>query len=107
MTLKDYLKAALINFGGLRWAFNSHWRLARGRLEGDWEKIIFPESDPELRRALFRWSRILLTGHGLIRHDLPPSPRGLLRTWREIAEIQKRQKEEPAYQYKAVIPFPA
>ena len=42
--------------------------------------------------------------HGLIKHDLPPCPSGLVATWREIAAIQKRQDEDPAYQYPAPLP---
>lgn len=42
--------------------------------------------------------------HTLIKHDLPPCPRGLTATWLEIAAIQKRQNEDPAYQYIAPLP---
>ena len=42
--------------------------------------------------------------HKAIRHDLPPCPRGLVATWREIIAILKRQKEEPDYQYLPKIP---
>jgi fatty acid desaturase len=42
--------------------------------------------------------------HRLIEHDLPPSPRGIIATWKEIAAIQKRQKQDPDYQYVAPLP---
>lgn len=42
--------------------------------------------------------------HELIKHDLPPCPHGLIATWKEIIEIQKRQDEDPAYQYAAPLP---
>ncbi len=42
--------------------------------------------------------------HRAIRHDLPPCPRGLIATWREIAAIQKRQKREPGYQHVPELP---
>jgi len=42
--------------------------------------------------------------HRLIRHDLPPTPHGLVETWREIGEIMKRQEAEPGYQYRAPLP---
>jgi fatty acid desaturase len=42
--------------------------------------------------------------HEVIKHDLPPCPHGLVATWREIAEIQRRQDEEPGYQYAAPVP---
>ncbi len=42
--------------------------------------------------------------HGLIKHDLPPCPHGLIATWREIAEIQAIQKTNPDYQHHAPLP---
>ncbi len=42
--------------------------------------------------------------HRLIKHDLPPCPHGLVATWREIAAIQKRQAEDPSYQYVPPLP---
>ena len=45
--------------------------------------------------------------HRAIRHDLPPSPRGLIATWRQIAAIQKRQKREPGYQHVPELPSTA
>ena len=42
--------------------------------------------------------------HRLIKADLPPCPNGLIRTWLEIAAIQKRQETEPEYQYQAPLP---
>ena len=42
--------------------------------------------------------------HLLIKHDLPPCPDGLIATWRQIADIQKKQDADPAYQYQAQLP---
>lgn len=42
--------------------------------------------------------------HRLIRHDLPPTPRGLIATWREIFAIQKIQEVNPDYQHIARLP---
>jgi len=42
--------------------------------------------------------------HRLIEHDLPPCPRGLLTTWREIFRIQKLQEADPGYRYMAPLP---
>jgi fatty acid desaturase len=39
-----------------------------------------------------------------IERDLPPAPRGIIATWREIAAIQRRQDEDPSYQYAAPLP---
>ena len=45
--------------------------------------------------------------HRLIRRDLPPSPRGLLATWRGIGEILRRQQADPGYQFRARLPVSA
>ena len=42
--------------------------------------------------------------HKAIEHDLPPSPVGLVATWREIVGILKRQKEDPSYQHIPPLP---
>ncbi|WP_438479331.1 fatty acid desaturase [Oleiharenicola lentus] len=42
--------------------------------------------------------------HKLIEADLPPTPKGILGVWREIARILRRQEKEPAYQYSPVLP---
>jgi fatty acid desaturase len=42
--------------------------------------------------------------HRLIRYDLPPCPHGLIATWREIAAIQRIQKDNPSYQHIAPLP---
>jgi fatty acid desaturase len=44
--------------------------------------------------------------HKLIKDDLPPCPRGLVATWRQISAILERQKVEPGYQYIATLPSP-
>jgi fatty acid desaturase len=42
--------------------------------------------------------------HRAIKHELPPTPRGLRTTWREIAAIQHIQKSQPHYQHIAQLP---
>jgi len=42
--------------------------------------------------------------HRAIRHDLPPTPKGIVATWKEIADIQFRQKRDPDYQYIPSLP---
>jgi fatty acid desaturase len=42
--------------------------------------------------------------HALIRHDLPPCPKGLVAVWKEIAAIQSRQDAEPGYQHQPALP---
>jgi fatty acid desaturase len=42
--------------------------------------------------------------HEAVREDLPPCADGLLAVWREIGPIMERQKDDPKYQYVAIIP---
>lgn len=42
--------------------------------------------------------------HRAIRHDLPPCPRGIVATWKEIAAIQVKQDADPTYQHVAAVP---
>ena len=42
--------------------------------------------------------------HQTIKHDLAPCPHGLMETWKEILEIQRRQTIDPSYEYAAPIP---
>jgi fatty acid desaturase len=44
--------------------------------------------------------------HRLIAYDLPPSPHGLIATWREMLPILRRQRVDPHYQYVAPLPAP-
>lgn len=171
-------------------------RIARGKFAGEWELTLYPESDPNSRKAPMRWARCMLAGHGLIfvasiltgqwiiplllcssgsigawlfflcnntqhvglrdnvadfrlccrtftlnpivrflywqmnyhiehhmyaavpcynlgqlhqiiRHDLPPTPRGLIGVWTEINEILVKQMKDPNYQHAAPLPAPA
>jgi fatty acid desaturase len=42
--------------------------------------------------------------HELIKHDLPPCPKGIIATWKEIAAIQRKQEADPSYQHIASLP---
>lgn len=42
--------------------------------------------------------------HKAIKNDLPPCPSGLAATWKEILEIQRKQKTDPGYQHVARLP---
>ena len=44
--------------------------------------------------------------HAAIRHDLPPTPHGLVAVWKQIAEIQARQEKDPSYQFQPELPAP-
>jgi fatty acid desaturase len=66
LTLTGFLKSVLINpwafYGALKGAF----RLAFGKLEGEWENYLFPPSAVALRRSLFTWARLQLIGQALL-----------------------------------------
>ena len=193
IALRMFLRYAVVDLPGMVSTARGCGRWCLGRVQGEWESHLFPESDPVPRRRLFNWARILVLGHGviiavclafgwwaipliitlsrfyaggvqflcnaaqhvglqdnvadfrlstrtiilnpllrflywhmnfhiehhmyaavpcyrlgrlhkLIRHDLPPSPRGLIVTWNRIIEILRRQKEDPDYQYHAGLP---
>ena len=196
ITLRTFLRLAAVDLVGMAHTARSNARWCLGRVQGEWESRLFPESDPVQRRRLFNWARILVLGHGvivvtclafgwwavplvttltrfyaggtqylcnvaqhvglrdnvadyrlstrtiildpilrflywhmnfhiehhmyaavpcyrlgrlhkLIRHDLPPSPRGLIATWSGIIAILRRQKLDPTYQYHAAVPASA
>ena len=66
LTLAAFLKSAFVNPWALIGRVKFFVRLSLGRLEGEWEHALFPESAVELRRSLFRWARIQLIGQALI-----------------------------------------
>ena len=196
ITLRTFLRLVAVDLVGMANTARSNARWCLGRVQGEWESHLFPESDPAQRRRLFNWARILVLGHGavvvtclvlgwwavplvttfsrfyaggvqylcnaaqhvglrdnvsdfrfstrtiilnpilrflywhmnfhiehhmyaavpcyrlgrlhrLIRHDLPPSPRGLIATWSGIIAILRRQNVDPTYQYHAAVPMPA
>jgi fatty acid desaturase len=193
ITLADFWKNALINPWDLVGRLKSYSRMAMGRLQGDWQIWLFPETAVRQRQRLFTWARLHLAGHillvvvslamgawlvpvlitlapfyggwllflcnntqhiglqnnvpdfrlctrtillnpfvrflywhmnyhiehhmfaavpcyhlarlhAVIEHDLPPSPVGLVATWKEVIAILKRQAVEPGYQYVAPLP---
>lgn len=199
--VKQFFQGAFFNPMGAKWHIKNNLRLARGQFEGQWEFTIFPESQPEKRLPIMRWSRFLLIAHSLvhlvslvlavlinpvwllvpvvvswtplyggwlqwlcnntqhigmqdevndfrlccrsftlnplaqflywhmnyhiehhmyaavpcyslgklhraIKHELPPTPHGLIATWKEIAAIQRKQLEDPTYQYQPALPSP-
>ncbi|HEY8667946.1 MAG TPA: fatty acid desaturase [Tepidisphaeraceae bacterium] len=65
LTLKSFLQGALVNPWGLWFVLKINIRYARGKLEGPWEHALF-DNNPEKRRDLFRWSRIVLAGQATI-----------------------------------------
>lgn len=45
--------------------------------------------------------------HNLIKHDLPPTPNGLIAVWTEIIAILKKQEKDPTYQHVPQLPSTA
>ncbi len=43
--------------------------------------------------------------HRTIQHELPETPNGLYRTWKQISEILARQKVDPTYQFVPKLPI--
>jgi fatty acid desaturase len=66
LTLQSFLRSALVNPWGFYNRLKGVVRLGRGRLEGEWEHTLFPESDLAHRQHLFNWARTLLVGHVLL-----------------------------------------
>ncbi|MCL4861176.1 MAG: fatty acid desaturase [Caldilineaceae bacterium] len=66
LTLASFLKAAVVNPWGFYGRLKGVIRLSLGRIEGKWEEILFPASDPAQRQRLFNWARVLLVGHTLL-----------------------------------------
>jgi fatty acid desaturase len=66
ISYSGFFKSLLVNPWGFYQRVKGLIRLSRGRLEGEWENILFPATEPEQRQRLFTWARILLYGHALI-----------------------------------------
>jgi fatty acid desaturase len=43
--------------------------------------------------------------HEAVKHDLPPTPHGLLEVWTQIGRIMQRQRVDPSYQYAQPLPL--
>ena len=66
LTLKSYLGFAFINPMGFYNRIKSVIRLSLGIVDGEWGNLLFPPDEPEKRRPLITWARVLLVGHALI-----------------------------------------
>ena len=66
ITLRTFLRLAAVDLVGMAHTARSNARWCLGRVQGEWESRLFPESDPVQRRRLFNWARILVLGHGVI-----------------------------------------
>ncbi len=63
LSLKGFVTGAFVDPVGFYQRVKQNVRLSCGRLEGEWENALFPESKPKERKKLFTWARILLFGH--------------------------------------------
>jgi fatty acid desaturase len=63
LKLSDFLKSAIINPWDLVGRTNGYIRLSTGRLKGNWENRLFPESNIKSKKALINWARFHLIGH--------------------------------------------
>ena len=66
LTLKSFLMSALVNPWDLYHRLKGYIRLSMGRLEGEWENHLFPESQVKYRQALFNWARFHLIGQAVL-----------------------------------------
>jgi fatty acid desaturase len=60
------MKAAVVNPWDFVERLKTYSRYSSGRLKGEWENALFPETAVALRRSLFNWARFQLIGHALI-----------------------------------------
>ena len=63
-TLAEFLKTGFVDPARLVEMLKTNLRLARGKLEGEWEVYLLAQ-DP-VRHSVFRWAQILLAGHAAI-----------------------------------------
>jgi fatty acid desaturase len=61
----DFVKGGIFNFMGIWPWLKGNARVACGRIEGEWETLLFPAGSKE-RQAFINWQRIMLGGHTLL-----------------------------------------
>lgn len=66
LTPTGFLLSALVDVIGFFGIARDTLPLSFGRLHGEWQLALFPESHREGRRRVVRWARIVLLGHALI-----------------------------------------
>jgi fatty acid desaturase len=59
---RDYLYAFTCNPPAVKMALLTLARHSVNRLEGEWEHRIFPDTEPNKRRAMVNWARLMLIG---------------------------------------------
>ena len=63
--VRHFFQQGFVNPAGLFYTLKDTIRIARGRMRGPWETVLFPEGGPE-RQAPIHWARTLWAGHGVI-----------------------------------------
>jgi fatty acid desaturase len=63
--VRHFLQSGIVNPMMIWPWLKGNVRVARGRIEGEWETLLFPPGSAE-RRAFIRWQRTMLAGHGLL-----------------------------------------
>lgn len=66
LTLKGFLQNAIVNPWALWWKLCNVAQIASGHVQGQWGEHLFPETDPDARRKLRNWARLILIGHAAI-----------------------------------------
>jgi len=67
MTVKGYLRAAVVDpLGAFNRFRNTFRRGFLGHLNPGWEMILFPPEATDQRQRLFRWDRIMFSGHAAL-----------------------------------------
>jgi fatty acid desaturase len=66
LMIRHFLLTGAINVAGAIESLRAKFRVASGRFVGEWQQTLFPDDEPERRKAPVRWARILLAGHALI-----------------------------------------
>jgi fatty acid desaturase len=66
VTLRSFLQHGIVSPWALWGTLRGTFRLACGIVEGEWANILFPADEPEKRRDLINWARLLLIGHGAL-----------------------------------------
>ena len=66
LMVRHFFLTGFVNFTQAWMAVKGTLRIARGRFEGEWELMLYPESAPEKRVPVIRWARLVLLGHATI-----------------------------------------
>jgi fatty acid desaturase len=67
LTVKQYVTGNFVNPRALPRTVRDYIAQARGELKGEWvQNVLFPESEPDKRKALADWARTTVVGHGLL-----------------------------------------